>query len=257
VLAMIDIHCHILSGIDDGAKTMEDSVELAKAAVKEGIHTIIATPHHMNGRYENTKSIIIENTALLNQHLIEEKIPVSILPGQETAIHGEIMEGLENDEIQTLNDTQYLFIELPSGYVPRYTEKLLFDIQLKGLIPIIVHPERNQEIVEKPDLLYQFIKKGALSQVTASSINGKFGKKVKSFSEQLIEANLVHFIASDAHNLTNRAFHLESAYDYISNRYGVDMTYLYRENAELLVEGSNVYREVPQRVKKKKFLGIF
>lgn len=254
---MIDIHCHILSGIDDGAKTMEDSVALAKAAVKEGIHTIIATPHHMNGRYENKKSVILEKTALLNQRLIEENIPLTILPGQEPAIHGEILEGLERAEIQTLNDTQYLFIELPSGYVPRYTEKLLFDIQLKGLIPIIVHPERNQEIVEKHDLLYQFIKKGALSQVTASSINGKFGKKVKSFSEQLIEANLVHFIASDAHNLTSRAFHLESAYDHLQTRYGNDMVFLFKENAELLVEDQNVYREVPQPIKKKKFLGFF
>ena len=190
---------------------MEDSVELAKAAVIEGIHTIIATPHHKNGRYENPRSVIMEKTAQLNLLLQAEDIPLEVLPGQESAIHGEIMEGLANGEIQTMNGSQYLFIELPSAHVPRYTEKLLFDIQLKGLIPIIVHPERNQEIVEKPDLLYQFIKKGALSQLTASSISGKFGKKVKSFSEQLIEANLVHFIASDAHNLTNRAFHLENA----------------------------------------------
>lgn len=254
---MIDIHCHILSGIDDGARSMEDSVALAKEAVKEGIHTIIATPHHKNGQYENPKSLIIEKTTQLNLRLQEVGIPLEVLPGQEPAIHGEILEGIENGEVQTLNGTQYLFIELPSGHVPRYTEKLLFDIQLKGLIPIIVHPERNQEIVEKPDLLYQFIKKGALSQLTASSVSGKFGKKVKSFSEQLIEANLVHFIASDAHNLTNRAFHLESAFDHIESRYGVDMVYLFKENTELLVEGQNVYREIPQPVKKKKFLGIF
>ncbi|ESU34275.1 hypothetical protein G3A_01925 [Bacillus sp. 17376] len=254
---MIDIHSHILSGIDDGARTLEDSVALAKAAVQEGIDIIIATPHHKNGRYDNPKETVKDKTEILNLLLQEEGIPLEVLPGQEPAIHGEIIEGLDNGEIQTLNGTQYLFIELPSGHVPRYTEKLLFDIQLKGLIPIIVHPERNQEIVEKPDLLYQFIKKGALAQLTASSISGKFGKKVKSFSEQLIEANLIHFIASDAHNLTNRAFHMVSAFEHIEARYGMGTVYLLKENAELLVEGQNVYREVPQHVKKKKFLGIF
>jgi protein-tyrosine phosphatase len=254
---MIDIHCHILAGIDDGARTVADSIEMAHAAVREGIDTIIATPHHKNGRYENTKQAIIKKTAELNEVLKAENIPLTVLPGQEPAIHGELLKGITLGEVSTLNNTQYIFIELPSGHVPRYTEKLLYDLQMEGKIPVIVHPERNQEIIERPELLYQLIKKGALSQVTASSIGGIFGKKIRSFSEQLIEANLVHFIATDAHNTNKRGFHLAHAYDYIDTRYGVEMVCFFKENAELLVQNHNVYKEVPQRVKKKKFLGLF
>lgn len=254
---MIDLHCHILAGIDDGAQTMADSLDMARSAVNEGIQTIIATPHHKNGRYENTKLEIIEKTAELNEKLKEEQIPLTILPGQEPAIHGELLDGLTMGEVCTLNHTQYIFIELPAGHVPRYTEKLLYDLQLEGKVPVIVHPERNQEITERPDILYKLVKNGALSQLTASSINGNFGKKIKSFSEQLIDANLVHFIASDAHNTNKRGFHMANAFDNIDTRYGVDMVYFFKENAELLVQGKNIYKEVPQHVKKKKFLGLF
>ena len=254
---MIDLHCHILAGIDDGAQTMADSLDMARAAVNEGIQTIIATPHHKNGRYENTKLEIIDRVAELNDRLKEENIPLDILPGQEPAIHGGLLSGLTLGEVGTLNHTQYIFIELPAGHVPRYTEKLLYDLQLEGKVPVIVHPERNQEITERPEILYKLVKNGALSQLTASSVSGNFGKKIKSFSEQLIDANLVHFIASDAHNTNKRGFHMEHAYTNIDTRYGVDMVYFFKENAELLINDRNVYKEVPQPVKKKKFLGLF
>lgn len=254
---MIDIHCHILAGIDDGAQTDNDSLAMAKVAVQEGITTIVATPHHKNGRYLNPKQDVLLKVSELNKRLQDEQIDLKILPGQETAISGEFLEDYENGHVLTLNETNYVFVELPSDHVPRYTEKMLFDLQLKGLIPVIVHPERNREIHERPELLYKLVEKGALAQLTAGSVCGRFGKKIKRFSEQLIEANLVHFIASDAHNITSRGFHLQQAYDVVEKLYGMDMVYLYRENAELLVEGMNVFKEVPQRVKRKRFLGIF
>jgi len=256
-LAMIDIHSHILPGIDDGAKTVEDSLEMAKLAVEEGVHTIIATPHHKNSKYINRKLELLPKVEELNRHLQEANILLTVLPGQETAINGDLLEDYQNGEILPLNQTQYLFVELPSSHVPRYTKKLLFDLQLKGLIPIIVHPERNQEIHERPEKLYELIEKGALAQLTAGSLCGKFGKKIKSFSEQLIEANLVHFIASDAHNVGSRAFHMSNAFDIVRSKYGLDYNDMFIENAELMVEGLNVYKEMPQPIKKKKFLGIF
>lgn len=254
---MIDIHCHILPNIDDGAIDIEESIAMAMLAVNEGIRTIIATPHHKNGSYENTKQSIIQKVHELNQVLQQEGIPVDILPGQETRIYGEMLEDFSNGDIMTLNGTQYLFVELPSSHIPRYTEQLLFDIQMKGLSPIIVHPERNQEIIERPERLYQLVKKGALTQVTASSIAGYFGKNIKKFSLQLIDANLTHFVSSDAHNLTRRSFKMAEAFEVIEKRYGVDMVYQFTENAELLVSGSGVYTDVPERIKKKKFLGVF
>lgn len=255
---MIDIHCHILPGIDDGAKTIYDSIDMAKEAVREGITTIIATPHHKNNQYENEKLDILDRVTELNQTLSQEGIPLTILPGQEVRIYGEIIEDyLSGGKILPLNETNYLFIEFPSGSVPRYAERLFYELQTEGLIPIIVHPERNQEIIENPNLLYKFVNNGALSQVTAGSLTGYFGKKIKKFSEQLIEADLTHFIASDAHNIHNRTFKMAEAMDTVEKKYGIDMVYLFRENAELLAQGKNVYKEIPQQVQRKKFLGLF
>jgi protein-tyrosine phosphatase len=248
---MVDIHCHILPEIDDGAKNVEDSLTMAREAEKQGIHTIIATPH-LNNQYNNRKSMIVDKVVELNRVIQEAGIEVTILPGQEPRIYGELLEDLDKDQIQTLNDSQYVFIEFPSNHVPRYTEKLLFDLQLRGLTPIIVHPERNAEIMERPEVLYRLVERGALTQVTASSVCGYFGKKIKSFSEQLIESNLTHFIASDAHNVGNRGFKMEEAFTAIDSQFGIDYIYLFKENAELLIEGKNVSKEMPMEIKKKK-----
>ncbi|MFK9094239.1 tyrosine-protein phosphatase [Bacillus salipaludis] len=253
---MIDIHCHILPGIDDGAKNMDESLTMAREAVKEGIHSIIATPH-LNNQYDNRRLSILEKVEELNQSLQEANIDLKVLPGQEPRIFGEILNDFENGDIQTLNDSQYLFIEFPSSHVPRYTEKLLFDIQVKGLTPIIVHPERNAELMERPEVLYNLVEKGALTQVTASSLCGYFGKKIKNFSIQLIEANQTHFIASDAHNVVNRTFKMEEAFDFLDLKFGTDYVYLFKENAELLIEKKNIIREMPVQIKKKKKFLLF
>jgi protein-tyrosine phosphatase len=255
---MIDIHSHILPGIDDGAQTMQDSIDMAKAAVAEGIHTIIATPHHNNGKYENRKSDILALVSKLNETLKSEAIDLNVLPGQECRIYGEILEDYENGHILTLNQSsQYIFIEFPSNSVPRYAERLLYDIQVAGLIPVIVHPERNAELIERPEKLYKLVKNGAVTQLTASSLVGYFGKNIQKFSQQMIEANLTHFIASDAHNTHNRTFKMEEAMDYIERKYGIDTVYYFTENAEMLIEDKTIYKEIPEQIKKKKFLGIF
>ncbi|MFB4167250.1 tyrosine-protein phosphatase [Virgibacillus sp. JSM 102003] len=254
---MIDIHCHILPGVDDGAETLADSVEMAKAAVDQGIRTIVATPHHRNGKYENTKNEILHYTNNLNEKLVSEGIPLIVLPGQETRINGDIIDGLAKDEIMPINEFKYVFVEFPSEQVPGYAKQLLFDIQVVGYIPIIVHPERNREIIEHPSVLYELIRKGALSQITAGSICGKFGKNLQKFSHQLVEANLTHFIASDAHNTTSRGFCLEEAYHELQKQHGNEALYMYRENCELLISGKTVNRDEAHPVKRKKILGLF
>ncbi|KGX90987.1 tyrosine-protein phosphatase [Pontibacillus marinus] len=255
---MIDIHCHILPGVDDGAQNAEDSLNMAKAAADEGIETIIATPHHQNGTYINTSKEIRDGVRYLNDLLQASEIPVTILPGQETRINGDMIEQLEQGQLLPLNETSgYIFVELPHDHVPRYTSQLLFDIQVSGYQAIIVHPERNRELMQNPDQLYKFVKDGALTQVTAASVCGKFGKKIQKFTSQLIESNLTHFIASDAHNTTNRGFHLREAYDVIEEEYGIDWTYFFMENTEYLKEGQTVAKDIPVRVKRRKFLGLF
>ncbi|MED1204707.1 tyrosine-protein phosphatase [Heyndrickxia acidicola] len=255
---MIDLHCHILPGVDDGAQNLADSLEMAKQAVSQGIHTIVATPHHMNGQFENRKTSIQEKVTALNSYLRANNIHLTVLPGQENRIFGEILEDYENDEILTVADhSSYILIEFPSGHVPRYAKPLLYDIQRKGLTPVIVHPERNAEFIENPNQLYEFVKNGAATQITAASVTGSFGKKIKRFTEQLIEANLTHFIASDAHNVHTRSFKMDDALDVVESKFGTDMVYYLTENAQLVLKNQHIYREVPEPIKTKRFLGIF
>ena len=256
---MIDIHCHILPGIDDGAKHMQASLDMARhASNHDGITHIIATPHHRNGSYHNEKHDIIALVDQLNEAIEKENIPVTILPGQETRINGDMVEDYENEKLLTLNDSgKYLFVELPSNHIPRYTKQLLFELQLKGIVPIIVHPERNSEIIENPGRLYGLVKDGALTQVTAASVTGLFGKKIKQFSLKLIEHSLAHFIASDAHNITNRSFHLRKAYEEIEFQFGIGVRHMLQENPEYLIKGENIMVEPPRPIKKKKLFGLF
>ncbi len=256
--SMIDIHCHILPGMDDGAKHMEESVEMAKAALTQGIDTIIATPHHNNNKYFNTKTTIIKAVEDLNERLVKENLPITVLPGQETRIYGDMVQGVKKGDLLTLNQTSpYIFVELPTNHVPRYTEQLLFDLQMEDLTPIIVHPERNTELLEHPSKLYELVRNGALTQLTAASLVGKFGKKIKKFSHDLIEARLTHFIASDAHNTRSRGFVMAEAIEEIKNQYGQQMLYTFMENPQLLINGEALYIDEPHRIKTKKFLGLF
>ncbi|MGM7634667.1 tyrosine-protein phosphatase [Bacillus sp. Hm123] len=256
---MIDLHCHILPRLDDGAESNASSLSMAKMAEKQGITKIVATPHHKNSIYENKKIDILLHVANLNYELRNAGINVEILPGQEIRMYGEFIEDFENGELLTVGgNSEYVLIEFPSGYIPQYAEKLLFDLQMKGLLPIIVHPERNQEILEHPDKLYKLVKNGALTQVTASSYIGYFGKRIRRLTEQLIEANLAHFIASDAHNTTTRPFHLAEAYERLQLQMGDDYRFYFQENAETIISGQHIHKEPPTYLHlKKKFLGLF
>lgn len=254
---MIDIHSHILPGVDDGAQTIEDSLAMAREAVDQGIRTIIATPHHKNGKYDTPKNIVLEKVAALQAEIVKEDIPLTVLVGQEVRINGDMIEDIEKGELLSLNETKYLFVEFPSGHVPRYAKQMLFDIQVAGFTPIIVHPERNQELIEHPEKLYDFVKNGALTQVTAASVVGKFGKNIQKFSHQIIEANLTHFLASDAHNTTTRGFCMQEAYQEVQTRHGAEAVYLFMENSDLLVDNQNVNKYEPEMIRKKKFLGLF
>ncbi|WP_281974568.1 tyrosine-protein phosphatase [Halobacillus litoralis] len=255
---MIDIHSHILPGVDDGAQAIEESIKMAEAAVADGIETIVATPHHKNGSYDNFKHNVLLQVEELNRTFQERNVRLEVLPGQETRIYGEMIGGLEKEEILAINNnTNYVFVEFPSNAVPRYATQLFFDLQVAGYQPIIVHPERNKQLIGDPDLLYSFVKRGSFTQLTAGSVCGHFGKKIKKFSEQLIEANLAHLIATDAHNDSTRGFCLTEAYSEIRSNFGLDYVYMFSENAEDVVAGDVLAAEPPEHVKKGKILGIF
>ncbi|MEP9406896.1 CpsB/CapC family capsule biosynthesis tyrosine phosphatase [Peribacillus frigoritolerans] len=254
---MIDIHCHILPGVDDGAADMKESFNMARKAVEAGITHLFATPHHLNEKYVNVKNDIIECAVRLNESLKQSNIPLTIHLGQEVRIHRDIFTSLEKAEILTLDDNgTYLLLELPSGKVPTYTQEVIYELLLKGVTPIIVHPERNKELIANHKLLFELVQEGALTQLTSGSIIGNFGKSIQSFSKKIIEHNLAHFIATDAHNIGSRGFTLQQAYESITKAYGIERTFYFKENAEQLLKDQSptVLKPVPF---KKKILGIF
>lgn len=257
---MLDLHCHILPNIDDGARSWEDSFALARLAVDEGITHILATPHHLNGKFENKKQDVIELTEELQQRLDAEKIPLEVFPSQEVRLSGDILAGIENDEILFVDETnKYLLIEFPTMTIPHYAEQLFFSLQQKGITPVIVHPERNQEIIENPDRLLEFIERGALAQVTASSYTGVFGKKIAELSSQLIDANLVHVLASDAHNTRGRAFNMKEAFQKLEKEFGKEKVREFQQNAKDLINGDYIQPNTPSEIRKKrrKRFGLF
>ncbi|MES9684620.1 CpsB/CapC family capsule biosynthesis tyrosine phosphatase [Gottfriedia acidiceleris] len=257
---MIDLHCHILPGLDDGPITMEDSINMARAAVDNGIHTIVASPHHQNGRYNTDRKKILEKVEELNYVLKQKAIPLTILPGQEVRLYGELIQDFELNRIVSINDgRRYLLCELPSSHIPHFTNRLLYEMQANRIIPILVHPERNKVLINEPDILYEFVQKGILTQLTASSITGNFGKKIQKFAFKCIEANWVHIIASDAHNTKNRNFELIGAYEIIREKFGIETEFQMMENAQSIMNGEILYPEEPHKLKQNIFsrlLGI-
>ncbi|WP_088067465.1 tyrosine-protein phosphatase [Gottfriedia luciferensis] len=257
---MIDIHCHILHGLDDGPKTMEESMEMARAAVENGIHTIIASPHHQNGRYNTDRKTILKKIDELNNALKKCEIPLTILPGQEVRLYGEMIQDLEQEQLVSINEgRRYLLCELPSSQLPRFTNELFYELQTNRLVPILVHPERNKVLMGEPDLLFKLVQKGILTQITASSLTGKFGKNIQKFSFKCIESNLAHAIASDAHDTENRKFELFEAYEIIRKKFGIETELRLKENAQSIVDGTMIYPEEPMKIKQNIFsrlLGI-
>ncbi|MCA1031096.1 tyrosine protein phosphatase [Bacillus timonensis] len=228
----VDIHSHLLFDLDDGAATPYDTITLAKKAVELGITHVIATPHHKNGMYSNPPDTIRKRVFEVNKLLQNMNIPLKVFPGMEIKLYGDLVTDLEKEnELLTLNNTKkYVLIELPQSHIPHYTEEIFFHLQLKGYIPILSHVERNKVFQKDPERLYNLVQKGALTQVTAGSIIGTFGYKVQKFTLALVRHQLVHFIASDAHN-ENRSFQLPLAYQFIETNFSSKLSNYFIKNS--------------------------
>ena len=253
-MPLVDIHCHILPGIDDGSKDWETSIKLAHAAVKDGITHAVVTPHTLNGRYLNHKKDVIKLTAEYQKRLKDENIPLTVFPGQEVRISGDLPQALDDDDILFLDeDGRYMLLEFPSDDVPSYAKDMIFKIMQRGITPIIVHPERNSRILKEPVILQELIEQGCLVQITASSYIGTFGKDIEEMSRKFIEAGQCSCFASDAHDLPKRQYEYSEALEKLSNEFGQGVAQEYRDNAQALVNGDNVQMNWRPLKKKKRF----
>ncbi|HZK39950.1 MAG TPA: CpsB/CapC family capsule biosynthesis tyrosine phosphatase [Atribacterota bacterium] len=197
---MIDIHCHILPNMDDGPSSWDTSLNMCRQqAVANGIKTIIATPHALNGIYKNHPQDIEEKVKILNQKIKENNLPLQVLPGSEVHLSADIIEAIKNKEVLTLNKSNYILLEFPHTQIPFHIEEILFQMQIMGITPILSHVERNLKFQQKPALLSRLIQKGVLAQITAASLCGFFGPIPKKIAQKFLSEGLVYSIASDAH----------------------------------------------------------
>ncbi len=209
---MIDIHSHILPGVDDGAPDVETSLEMCKIAVNDGVTTMAATPHMLDGIHNVTRETIISGVADLQKRLDENNIQLNVVPGADIHINVDFINLYKSGSLVTLNDNgKYALIEFPPSTIPHKSDEFLFSMQINGVVPIITHPERNQSIQRHPEQAVKWAESGNIIQVTAASITGELGKEAKDCSMKLLEAGLVHVIASDAHSATWRAPGLSAA----------------------------------------------
>lgn len=197
---MYDIHCHLLPGIDDGAVNMEEAVDMARAASQMGIESIIATPHYVEGITGGNLLHNQQTLAALNGELARMGINTRIFLGNEVRVTPNVLNLLNSKEISTLNGSRYILLELPVYDIPIFLESLIYTMRVKGLVPIIAHPERNYEIMQNPGILHGLIGRGCLAQLNISSMKGKYGAKVRKTARTILEYDMVHFIATDAHS---------------------------------------------------------
>lgn len=199
---MIDLHCHILPGLDDGAQTMEEALEMAKIAEKDGIEKIVATPHLFRNNFIYKDFGIIERKGReLSSALKKNNIRVEILTGAEVHIsHNLIDEIKKNRKSLVLGQSSYMFVEFPSEHVFSGVKNLFFELMSEGISPIITHPERNSVFIRNLGLLYELVEMGALSQANSGSFSGLYGSKTQEVVHNFLELGMTHFVASDCHN---------------------------------------------------------
>ena len=217
---MIDLHCHILPGIDDGAPDLDTALEMARVAVADGITITACTPHIHPGAYDNEGPGIKAAILALQDKLDEAGIPLKLVCGADVHIDVDLPEGLRSGRIARLNDTDYFLFEPPHHVAPPRLEEVVFDVMAQGWRPILTHPERLSWIEDHYEIMVRLAQRGVLMQVTGGSVEGRFGKRPRYWAERMLDEGLVHILATDAHNLRNRRPELSPARDAVAERLG-------------------------------------
>ncbi len=214
---MVDIHCHILPGIDDGSKTFEESCAMAEMAIEEGVTHVIGTPHaHPAHNFDLETNLRLRDKLQAN---FEGRLKFAT--GCDFHMSFENLQDIRHDAWRyTLNQKSYLLVEFADYSIPPSLDQALHELQLAGLKPIITHPERNPLIRAQPERLYKWLQQGCYVQVTAQSLFGKWGQSAQLVTNEWLDMGAIHFVASDAHNTTSRPLQLREAYRQLAERRG-------------------------------------
>lgn len=250
---MIDIHCHILPNVDDGSESLEESIEMAKIAESEGITKIVNTSHcHFDFKYKKGNELKLE-LEKFNQALKEENINIEVLLGNELYYTSDLIERFDELDFFSMNNSKYILMEFSPINFPKNIEDVIYEIKIRGYIPIIAHAERYKQVQEDVNIVLDCIKEGALIQVNASSILGKNGEKAEDTSKKLLDNNMVHFVATDAHSSNRRRPLIKDSYNYILKNYGKEVAEkLFIENPTAVIENRDISILNPTKYEEKR-----
>lgn len=230
--------------IDDGARSMEEALEMARIAVEDGIEQMVSTPHMFNGLSNNPEPPeILERVAALNEAIGSG---LKILPGNEVHVSHEIAEQAKNNRVTKINQRNYMLVEFPQLTVPVGADELFYKLLLQGVRPILVHPERNGQIQMHPSIVGIFVERGVFIQVTAMSVTGEFGPMAKACVDTLLKHNCVHFLATDTHRANRRPPILSKGRDAAAAIIGADRARaLVEDNPRAVINGEALQAPPP------------
>lgn len=221
---MIDLHCHILPGIDDGAADEEQALEMARQAVAEGVRVQACTPHIYPGVYPNTGPDILARVAWFQSLLDYENIPLRVVAGADVHVAPDLVQRIRAGEVLTLNGSRYILIEPPHHILPPRTEEIFFNLQAAGYCPILTHPERMGWIEQRYDLVRGLARSGVWMQLTLGALTGRFGARAEYWSQRMLDEGLVQIVASDAHDPVHRRPAWAEGLEALRGRVGAEET---------------------------------
>jgi len=219
---VIDLHCHLLPNIDDGSKSLEESLKMARIAVADGIRITACTPHITPGVYDNSGPAIEKAVVAMQAELDRAGIPLLLTTGADVHVAPDLLNGLKSGRVLPLGPSRYFLLEPPQGIVPPRFDEFAFGLISAGYVPIVTHPERMTWIESHYELVKRLVRSGVWMQITAGSLLGRFGRRARTWAERMLEDGLVHIIASDAHDTEVRTPRLRDAFHVVEEICGRD-----------------------------------
>ncbi len=239
---MIDMHIHILPGVDDGSRNLEMSLEMASIAAETGVHSIITTPHCYRGRYENYATKQLQQVwDRLHSAIRKNGIPIHLYQGMEIMACDDLPELLKNGSVWTLNGTRYFLMEFEFDEDPRYCRKIISSCIKAGYFPVIAHPARYYFVQNDPQIVFEWYTLGCAIQLNKESLLGLNGRKAEEISNSLMRHGLVSCVASDAHRTYWRNTDMSQLHEFLLENYGEEYTYMVlEENPDRILRGKKL-----------------
>jgi len=236
---MIDIHMHIIPGIDDGAADYDDSLRMASMSYESGVHHIVTTSHCYPGYYDNYAGESMDKKwEKLAERIQIERIPVRLYKGMEIMASDRLKDDLINRKVWTINDTDYFLVEFEFDEKPSFCAKILSECKTAGFKPVIAHPERYFFVQNNPGIVYDWYREGYGIQINKGSLLKQFGHKERDTAESLLRHHVVSCVASDAHNYSSRNPSFGRLFSYLRDNFGKEYAYLLtRENPGRILSG--------------------